>query len=194
VGAAILIGSIATRYATMIDGVVLDEIWSYEFLGSTICFFMMGHLVCIAGTRWPPLARPRTGWKLLAGSTLIMFLLPESGFDDSRLWLSVILFTLALPGLFHATKNVRWMNLLGDLSYPVYLVHGIVLLVVGGVIADTIFAHLGTRLIVAHISALAFLAAVLLASIAAHVMIEKPITRRLRRRAQTGILPAGATP
>ena len=29
-----------------------------------------------------------------------------------------LFFTLALPGLFDGTKGIRWMNAIGDLSYP----------------------------------------------------------------------------
>jgi peptidoglycan/LPS O-acetylase OafA/YrhL len=159
---------------------------SYQFLGSTICFFMMGHLVYVAGTRWPRLEQATSGWWLLAASAAIMLVVPGSGFDDGRFWLSVCLFALCLPGLFRATKQVRWMNLLGDLSYPLYLVHGLVLILIGGAIADAIFPHLGTRLIVAHISALAFLSAALLAAIVVHAAIEKPIAGRLRGRVRAG--------
>jgi hypothetical protein len=33
--------------------------------------------------------------------------------------------------VFEATKKINWMNATGDLSYPVYLVHMIVLLAIG---------------------------------------------------------------
>ena len=43
-----------------------------------------------------------------------------------------LFFTLALPGLFEGTKDIGWMNVAGDLSYPIYLVHTLVLYVFGG--------------------------------------------------------------
>jgi peptidoglycan/LPS O-acetylase OafA/YrhL len=178
--AAIFAVSAATRYATMSDAIALDPIWGYYFIGSTICFFMMGHLACVAGSRWPRLAGARTGWTLLAASVLVMFLAPSSGFDNLRFWLSIALFAIGLPGLFNATKSVRWMNLLGDLSYPLYLVHGLVVIWIADAVADMIFPRLGTRVIVAHVSALAFLGAAVLAAIIVHVAIEKPIARQLR--------------
>src|SRR5258708_17904710 len=36
---------------------------------------------------------------------------------------AVVLFALALPGIFEATKNNRVSNWLGDLTYPLYLTH-----------------------------------------------------------------------
>jgi peptidoglycan/LPS O-acetylase OafA/YrhL len=109
-----------------------------------------------------------------------MFLAPGNGFDDWRFWLSIALFAIGLPGLFSGTKKVRWMNLLGDLSYPLYLVHGLVFLWIGDALADAIFPRLGPRLIVAHLGALAFLVTALVAAIIVHVAIEKPIARQLR--------------
>jgi peptidoglycan/LPS O-acetylase OafA/YrhL len=35
----------------------------------------------------------------------------------------VVLFAIALPGIFEATKNNRVSNWLGDLTYPLYLTH-----------------------------------------------------------------------
>ena len=59
-----------------------------------------------------------------------------ASFDTPRFWVSVLLFSVAVPGLFEATKNVRWMNALGDLSYPVYLVHTMVLILFGQWLLD----------------------------------------------------------
>src|SRR5258708_13861522 len=36
---------------------------------------------------------------------------------------AVVLFALALPGIFEATKNNRVSNWLGDLTYPLYITH-----------------------------------------------------------------------
>jgi peptidoglycan/LPS O-acetylase OafA/YrhL len=106
-------------------------VWTYLFIGSTFGFFMLGHLVCLAPRRWPMLTSPKGGLAL----TVCAFAAMTYGgdytyFDSFRFWLAVLLFTLALPGLFEATKGVRWMNWLGDLSYPVYLVHSLVLVAV----------------------------------------------------------------
>jgi peptidoglycan/LPS O-acetylase OafA/YrhL len=43
-------------------------------------------------------------------------------------WLSHLLpvcFALALPGIFAATKDSRLFDFLGDLTYPLYLTHGL---------------------------------------------------------------------
>jgi len=36
-----------------------------------------------------------------------------AGFDTARFWGSVVFFAAALPGLFEATKGMRWLNLAG---------------------------------------------------------------------------------
>jgi peptidoglycan/LPS O-acetylase OafA/YrhL len=182
--AAILAASVATRYATVSETAVgLDEVWTYQIIGSTMCFCMMGHLSCMASRRWPRLAHAKVGLSLTAANALVMFLAPDHGFDTPRFWLSITLFATGLPGLFSATKDARWMNMLGDLSYLLYLVHRLVFLWIGDALAEATFSRLGTRLIVAHLSALAFLGATLLATILVHAAIEKPIVRTLRRPA-----------
>jgi peptidoglycan/LPS O-acetylase OafA/YrhL len=120
IGAALLAISLATRWALTGSA----DIWTYYFAGSTACFFMLGHLICLASQRWEVLARPWLGAALVVSSFAIMaFGSYAGGFDSPRLWASAICFTVALPGLFEASKNTRWMNLAGDLSYPIYLVH-----------------------------------------------------------------------
>jgi peptidoglycan/LPS O-acetylase OafA/YrhL len=131
VAAVLLLASFGLRAAIVIAlGPGMHEPWTYTFAASTFGFFLFGHLICRAGQRWPVLARPFLGVSLLACAFVAMACGPyDADFDAPRFWASVLLFTVALPGLFEATKNIRWMNLAGDLSYPIYLVHMMLLLV-----------------------------------------------------------------
>jgi peptidoglycan/LPS O-acetylase OafA/YrhL len=43
------------------------------------------------------------------------------------IWLAALAFAVSLPGVFHGTKHARLSNALGELSYPIYLVHILVL-------------------------------------------------------------------
>jgi peptidoglycan/LPS O-acetylase OafA/YrhL len=67
----------------------------------------------------------------MALSFLTMFFTRDAGFDIKRLWISVVFFSAGLPGFFNATKDIRWMNGFGNISYPVYLTHPMAVIFVG---------------------------------------------------------------
>jgi peptidoglycan/LPS O-acetylase OafA/YrhL len=46
---------------------------------------------------------------------------------------AAVLFALALPGVFAATKNIRLSNWLGDLTYPLYLTHHLTMTALFGI-------------------------------------------------------------
>jgi peptidoglycan/LPS O-acetylase OafA/YrhL len=99
-------------------------IWSYFFLPSTFMFFMLGHLarrVPYVGT-----AGPWLSYLILLAAA---WFASRNGWAPARDWLPInlyvaaVLFAIALPGIFEATKNNRVSNWLGDLTYPLYLTH-----------------------------------------------------------------------
>jgi peptidoglycan/LPS O-acetylase OafA/YrhL len=179
IGAVLLLVSFGLRAAFVVAwGAGFQGVWTYLFIGSTLGFFMLGHLVCLAARRWPMLTSPKLGLAL----TVCAFAAMTYGgaytyFDSFRFWLAVSLFTLALPGLFEATKGVRWMNWLGDLSYPVYLVHSLVMLAV-----SQWWLSVGSDdLSVGYLSIAAFVAASTLAAFAVHIVLEIPVAHLMRR-------------
>jgi peptidoglycan/LPS O-acetylase OafA/YrhL len=177
IGAALLIASFGLRaFFVARFGTELQLTWTYLFIGSTFGFFMLGHLICLAGRRFPVLAGPRLGVLLLVASLLAMtFGGSYVSFDGRRFWLSVLLFTLALPGLFEATKSVRWMNLIGDLSYPLYLVHmGVLVLFGAWLVKVALPIDTMGPLPAAYISIAAFTGASILAALAVHKLVEIP--------------------
>jgi peptidoglycan/LPS O-acetylase OafA/YrhL len=159
------------------NGTEFQGLWTYMFAPSSYCFFLLGHVVCRASTRWHLLALPAVGVALLVVSFATMAFAPVGGFDGPRFWISVLCFTLALPGFFHATKDMRWMNRLGDLSYTVYLVHGIVIAVAGATLADAL--PLASPLV----SVSVLLALVVTAAVIAHWTLERPTARAMLRAA-----------
>lgn len=70
---------------------------------------------------------------LYSGNNLFMFPGVES-FDTFPLWIFYLLVTVSIPYLFIFTKQLRADKFVGELSYPIYLVHGVVIgqLYVGG--------------------------------------------------------------
>jgi peptidoglycan/LPS O-acetylase OafA/YrhL len=129
---AAFVGSATVRLGVLLfvsrDVLSYYEAWSYFFLPSTFMFFMLGHLArrtSYFGTAgpWPSFAllivagwlTSRKGWP------------PVDDWFAANDYLAAFIFAAALPGLFEATKNNRLSNWLGDLTYPLYLTHFIVL-------------------------------------------------------------------
>jgi peptidoglycan/LPS O-acetylase OafA/YrhL len=186
IGAAVLAASFGLRAAFVIVlGSDLDAIWTYHFAATTFGFFMLGHLICLAHQRWRPLSQPMIGGALLVCSFATMaFGGSYAIYDGVRLWGSVFFFAAALPGVFEATKGVRWLNLLGDLSYPIYLVHTSVLILLAPALID--FAlPLGflPPAIAGFVSVAAFLAATTLAALVIHKTVEVPVAHAMHRLA-----------
>ena len=178
IGAALLLASFSFRALLVADvGGGFHGVWGYLFIGSTFGFFMLGHLAALAARRWPMLANRKRGVVLMVGSFAAMAVGPRAGFDNWRLWLSALCFAAALPGLFEATKGIRWMNLLGNLSYPLYLVHTLVVAAVG----DWWLALGNNGRLVSYASLAVFLAASTLAALAAHRLLEIPTSQLMRR-------------
>ena len=136
---AVLVGSLAVRVVVFFvvgpqaPSFALYIIWSYFFLPSTIMFFMLGHLarrVPYIGTAGP--------WPSFAIFIAAVWFVSRTGWPPDRDWFpindyaAVVLFALALPGIFEATKNNRVSNWLGDLTYPLYLTHDMTMSAVFG--------------------------------------------------------------
>jgi peptidoglycan/LPS O-acetylase OafA/YrhL len=108
-------------------------IWSYFFLPSTFMFFMLGHLA-----RRVPYIRTAGPWPAFVILAAALWFVSRNGWPPDRDWFpindyaAVVLFALALPGIFEATKNNRVSNWLGDLTYPLYLTHDMTMSAVFG--------------------------------------------------------------
>jgi peptidoglycan/LPS O-acetylase OafA/YrhL len=105
--------------------------WCYYFFPATVLFFMLGHLSRELYKRLP---MPR--WMGFAGigvAALICFIQDATyNFENVNFYFAIILFSVSLPAVFAATKDSRLFNLLGDLSYPLYLTHGLLLIALTG--------------------------------------------------------------
>lgn len=183
-GAAVLVISLLVRFSFL---AVLGDVqsfprWTYLFFPSTVCFFMLGHLICLASTRFPILLHLNLA--LLAPTTIvalpatlvIVFLAKISGFvfDGPALWVPLTIAVATMPALFEATKDNRIMNYLGNLSYPLYLIHTGVLLYSSAAIVRYVLPF-GPAL-----TEVVFLALALVASVAVHHCIEKPVAGAMR--------------
>lgn len=114
--------SVATR-AIAVAKFGFVEAWTYWFLPSIILFFMLGHLAGIAAERASLLKRPTVGASLI-GVCVVSLMFPTYAlWDSGRFWLSITCFAFGLPGVFEGTRDNKFLNRCGELSYPVYLVH-----------------------------------------------------------------------
>lgn len=104
--------------------------WMYFFFPCTFIFFIMGHLARVAYrlVNIPAVV----GWLCLGASFAISENDPSGLVEGNLAFFSVMLFALALPALFEATKNFRVLNFLGDQTYPLYLTHLIALQLLWG--------------------------------------------------------------
>ncbi|HXW30686.1 MAG TPA: acyltransferase [Xanthobacteraceae bacterium] len=164
-----------------INGGAINDVWTYHFAVSTIGFFMLGHLACVAAKRFK--INPVIGVLLTVAAFVTMVLAPRGEFDGPRFWIATLLFAGGLPGLFAATKSNRWLNYLGDLSYPLYLTHPLVFIWWGDDIAQAVLSHVDvTRMRAPFLSTGAFLVAAIAVAIIFHHAIEAPIANALKSK------------
>ena len=142
--------------------------WTYRFFPFELATFGLGMLSCRYYLRWKPLLARRIpshakisplryvglvvtflGFFLVAKVTTAVAAKFISA-DYAEL-LSHFGWAVAIPFLFHVCERVRWDRYIGDLSYPIYLVHFFTIWVVRAVIA---YAHVPAALL-GEISALA---------------------------------------
>jgi len=107
-----------------VNGNAYNDAWvafCYCFFPSTILFFLIGHF---ARMLTPHLSfGVLISWVFACGSFLICLFTIGRPFDNAFLYAAVLLFAAALPCIFESSKNSRTLNAIGDLTYPLYLVH-----------------------------------------------------------------------
>jgi peptidoglycan/LPS O-acetylase OafA/YrhL len=151
------------------------SLWNYMFWPSTLVFFMLGHFARLAASRAPRLADVRIALPLLALAFALTLARPPAEWDGWRFWLIFASFAASLPGIFLSTRRNAALERLGDLSYPLYLTHPLVLTLFLTDSGSDIARPLG--LAQDHVGAALFagIAAVaLIAATAVHYAIERP--------------------
>ena len=109
----------------------MQDPWSYRFFPTELAFFLFGSL---SHQIWKPylLSRGIVNKKLsliavcvITLYCILFFLLPHKEINALVLF---VLFTGSLPLLFNFQLNNKWDSSIGELSYPIYISH---ILVVG---------------------------------------------------------------
>jgi peptidoglycan/LPS O-acetylase OafA/YrhL len=173
--------SIATR-AWFVHAIGFDERWTYMFAPSTLLFFLLGHFVQSASQRHVWLQRGSIGALLLLVCVISLVIDSYTTWDSFRFWIAALAFALSLPGVFHGTKNARISNGLGELSYPIYLAHILVLLLLARIgwfgwpvrYFDAGSVQAGIAVSVS------FFVALIAAGFLVHWLIETPVSKGMR--------------
>ena len=170
--AVALIGSAVIR-AILVGNLGLHPVWSFTFFPSTLVFFMLGFFARAASERLRVLGNPFAGVTLVAASFLIMAL-PDTNWDTGGFWVAILCFSMGLPGVFACTKNLGFLNALGNLSYPLYLTHEFVLVHWHGMMQ-----HLTDQWgsVVCYLFAVVMCLAIASAS---HALLEQPVAKLMR--------------
>jgi peptidoglycan/LPS O-acetylase OafA/YrhL len=137
---ACFFASICVR--TLMIGVLgfRSGIWGYWFFPGSCCLFFLG-VLSYHGYRAlnpQPVIAARigamclvafavwSGWQIL-NHQIILASNAEGSIDGVNFWAFYLLFTASTPFVFETSKNWRSDRTIGELSYPLYLVHGLVL-------------------------------------------------------------------
>jgi peptidoglycan/LPS O-acetylase OafA/YrhL len=174
--------SFIAKYATLAQVGPVDP-WYYRFAPFELWLFCLGALVWHAVPALKGRVE-RLGWPLLI--TMVIFTLgyewanpqPAWAVDAPRYFVYLAMLAVALPVLFLAFGKARWDRALGELSYPIYLVH---LLVIG------VVQTFGWRL--AGDASLLIVAGSLLAGAVLAFGLGLPLERRYKREACAAEIP-----
>lgn len=175
--AAIAAASVALRLAGHALPVEYG-LWQGRFFPTALFLFVFGML----GYRLSPLARraPKLLGRLMALATLALIvglpMLPLA--NEQGRWLVYVALALATPFVFEAFRHSALDRWIGDLSYPMYLCHLVIVALV--LIYEPPFA------------AWTAIAATLLLSALLLVLVEQPVDRWRQRRAGATREPAAA--
>lgn len=113
-----------------------SEVWGYFFFPSTLVFFLLGGLSFHVYEKFGGYLLPKYISNMVVFSIIffcifsfmqtrgILLIERKTGYDTPSLWLVYLLFAATLPLLFHSFRDSIFDNWIGNLSYPLYLVHG----------------------------------------------------------------------
>lgn len=113
-------------------------IWGMFFFPGAACMFLLGSAAYHLRKMLPrPEWHPWVGlvcllafftWviQLKSAEPIILASRADWSVDEPRFWVLYVLFALAVPFIFQFSKNSKIDRQLGDLSYPLYLIHGVI--------------------------------------------------------------------
>jgi peptidoglycan/LPS O-acetylase OafA/YrhL len=135
--------SVSIRLSLLSVGLGFDP-WTYRFLPSEIAFFILGILSYRVKSRR---IYPKVVIATILAITLLaqhsarlalpMLRVPASPFPIMLVLLAVSLLYLGMPEIFRISKNSRIDRICGELTYPVYISHVLVLTLIDALVTDS---------------------------------------------------------
>src|SRR5450631_1342770 len=126
--------SLIARAAAMVSGFGLSDPWSYRFFPFEVLLFLLGalaHQILLPRVERLCGAVPRLENFAVVGLILIIVAFPMVGASFLlKKGLLLLVFVLMLPFLFVFQKRNRWDRTFGELSYPIYICHWLMILVI----------------------------------------------------------------
>jgi peptidoglycan/LPS O-acetylase OafA/YrhL len=153
-------------------------------------FFLVGHFARLVYCEF---TRNQGAANLVFLLFFVAFLSLNSGlaFDNFFFYASIVAFALGMPYLFEKTKDSRVFNFLGDNTYLLYLCHTFVIYFLYPASYAPFSTYSETTRGLAFVSfatpggailnAVMFLSVCVLASVALHVFVERPLAALTRK-------------
>jgi len=115
-----------------------NDPWTYRFFPTEIMFFLLGYLSYRILRRIQKINVPKVisicTWLIIVGFTLSYSFIPDFKFNDFPFSIKEICYfttvILSIPVIFNFLKKNKLDNKIGELSYPVYICHNLVALVI----------------------------------------------------------------
>jgi peptidoglycan/LPS O-acetylase OafA/YrhL len=125
----LLLLSVCTRYILSINGLSEDP-WSYRFFPSELAFFLLGILSYkIYNLRIIKKIKPK--YLILILTSIITITLSYEFLSfANKIYAYFALVFLSIPFIFQLTKNWKLDTQLGELSYPIYISHILILAII----------------------------------------------------------------
>jgi peptidoglycan/LPS O-acetylase OafA/YrhL len=178
---ALLAASLALRGVLIATGIGLGDPWTYRFFPTELALFLLGslsHQVLLPRYKaWTQRIKrlPEIGTAVLAVYCVLHFSIAMN--QTVRDGLAVLLFAALLPLAFLFQSRHRLDKAIGELSYPIYICHSLVIMFFKWLLEE---AHLDQPLL--------FMALVITSTIAFSALLNSVIAdpiERLRSRLRT---------
>ncbi len=102
-----------------------DDPWDYRFFPSELFVFLTGSLAHRLYRNGSLIVTKRhlgiLLWVVVVALTIFHTVLP--GGSSEKRWAYLLILALSLPSIFYYVKAIKWDRWIGELSYPIYLVH-----------------------------------------------------------------------
>ncbi len=148
--------------------------WTYMNFSTTICFFLLGHL-SYRYSQYLVINPKRNSFIFLGSSIFFLMIAANTGkFENIYFYISITLFSLGLPSIFSLTKDNKYMNFLGNLSFPIYLIHILCLLMLPSSILNSLISLFSDKVLACYVSIILYLISVTIVAIPVFLLIERP--------------------